>query len=209
MEGSLGIDEIHFRHEIQVGTGNLHLAIGLVTAIFGEGLDGKICNRDGLDLTRGEGLAGKGSQGNRSVRSRSRKGEGQAFPALSHAEVHICRTGQVHLLNHVQVGTGDGDDLAALIGRFRGLVHGGIPYDEFGRGIDLVRNRVRIDHFVHVPHDNIAGDGVGGDDELKLMTVLAQEFGHVHTAQDHFLHVVQVFTPDRDNVAGEDLRRSE
>ena len=107
------------------------------------------------------------------------------------------------------MGTGDGDDLAALIGRFRSLVHGRIPDDEFRRGIDLVRNRVRIGNLVHIAHDDKAGDGVVRDDELQFVAVLAHEFRDVHTAQDHFLHVVQVLALHRDDIAGEDLRRSE
>ena len=108
------------------------------------------------------------------------------------------------------MGSGDGDDITALVCGGVSNSDGRISDHKLGTRIDLVRNSVLILNLVDITYNDITGNRVSGNLEGKLTARLAVELSDIDTtSEDNFPDIVQIFTLDGDNVSGQDCRRSE
>ena len=131
------------------------------------------------------------------------------LPSVAEAG-RFCYTRQVNGLDHVEVLTGDGNLVAALVGGFLGLDHGGVANNQLLRGVHAVGNGVFVLDLVDITHNDGARYRVGRDFDLEFVAGLAHELGHDHiAAEDDFLDGVEVFAGDGDLVAREGLSGAE
>ena len=108
------------------------------------------------------------------------------------------------------MGSGDGDDITALV--CGGVSHGDcrIPYNQLGLGIYLIRDGVLILNLIDISNNHITGNRIRRNLEGKLAARLAVELSDIDTtSEDNFPDIVQIFTLDGDNITGQDCRRSE
>ena len=113
-------------------------------------------------------------------------------------------------IDNIEVLTGDGNLVAALVGGFLGLDHGGVANNQLLRGVHAVGNGVFVLDLVDITHNDGARYRVGRDFDLEFVAGLAHELGHDHiAAEDDFLDGVEVFAGDGDLVAREGLSGAE
>ena len=197
--------EFHLGYQIQVGSGDFHGTTGLEAAVLGQGSHEELRNGNGFNFTGIEAVSSKGYQGDIAVRGAQGQVEPERACILGHLEFHIISLVQVHALNHIEVLTGNGNHITALVGGLLGFHNRRLAHSEVF-GVDMVGDGVLVHQLVHVTEDDGAAYGTGRNKHLQLMAGLAHKLYHGNfRSKDHFADHIQVFTLDGNHVSGEDL----
>ena len=204
--GRLGAREFHLGHQVQVGARDLHLAASLVPLVFGLGNNAEVGHAHGLHEAGFEIHACIRGEDDAAVGSLGRQVEGDGSGIGRYGEVHFAHLRQGYVPDHIQMGAFHRDEVAALVNGIGGLDDGRIAHRQVCLGVDVVGDGIGILQFVDIGEDDGTAHGVGRHLHLQFVTGLAFE-GHgngVFAGEDDFLHIVQVFTLESEDVTGKD-----